>query len=391
MVVSGTRFATRVFFHSRRDAGRRALRLLGLLTTGLAAGSAVLPAGAEPGRLSGDFSITSGGGAAYQVSIAVPPGVQRLTPQLSLTYSSQGGNGQLGVGWSLGGFAFIQRCGQTIAQDGRTTGVNYSATDRFCLNGQRLVNTDAGAPEYYSDGATYHTEVESWMNVTGHNEGGVTCGEGPCYFTATASNGARLEFGLATDARNPAKGAPGSTIFTSGSKAGSVRVWALSRYTDRNGNSLVFHYTDAPVDASGAPVEGAGGKGAYYPSRIDYTANDGEGSAAQRSVDAPVRVHSMTVAGAHNYYITGSGLLVHNCPFRPKANPDELSGEAEIGEMAAETGDVASIAGEAGTDAAAIGEATDVVEGAAAVAGGAEVVSDIAEGLVALCLALCWL
>src|SRR5258705_13692779 len=43
----------------------------------------------------------STGAAALRIPIAVPPGPGGLAPELALTYSSRGGDGPFGVGWSL--------------------------------------------------------------------------------------------------------------------------------------------------------------------------------------------------------------------------------------------------------------------------------------------------
>lgn len=249
----------------------------------------LMPAAADDtvlGRISGKFSISASGNSTYQVPIAVPPGIRQVQPELSLTYSSQGANGQAGVGWTLGGLPFIERCGQTVAQDGRTEGVGYDDGDRFCLNGQRLVNisSDGVDSPYYDDGATYHTELESWTSVVGHNENGSPCGSGPCSFSAKTSSGATLEFGASAGSRVLAKGAPGSTVFSSGEKAGSVRIWALTRLIDKNGNTLEAQYTQTPLTVTGDPVAQAQDTGAYYVSRIDYTSNDAASVEAQRSV-----------------------------------------------------------------------------------------------------------
>jgi hypothetical protein len=42
-------------------------------------------------------------------------------------------NGQLGLGFSLGGLSVIHRCAKTIATDGVKGGVNYNNNDRYCL------------------------------------------------------------------------------------------------------------------------------------------------------------------------------------------------------------------------------------------------------------------
>src|SRR5687767_379737 len=45
----------------------------------------------------------SGGGASYTVPISIPNGTKGVAPQVSVTYSSQGGegNGFAGYGWTL--------------------------------------------------------------------------------------------------------------------------------------------------------------------------------------------------------------------------------------------------------------------------------------------------
>lgn len=49
------------------------------------------------------------GTASYGVDIAVPPAAGGFAPKLSLDYDSGGGISDLGIGWSLGGFAEIRR------------------------------------------------------------------------------------------------------------------------------------------------------------------------------------------------------------------------------------------------------------------------------------------
>nr|VFK48539.1 MAG: virulence plasmid B protein [Candidatus Kentron sp. TC] len=81
------------------------------------------------------------GAAIYTIPIEVPPGVAGMAPDLAIAYDSNGGNGLLGMGFSLSGLSVITRCGETIAQDEARGGVHYDSRDRFCPDGKRLNET----------------------------------------------------------------------------------------------------------------------------------------------------------------------------------------------------------------------------------------------------------
>ena len=68
------------------------------------------------------------GTSSYSVPISVPPGVAGFVPSIALRYSSGGGNGELGIGWSMG-LPMVQR--------GTDEGLPAydDATDRFVLRG----------------------------------------------------------------------------------------------------------------------------------------------------------------------------------------------------------------------------------------------------------------
>jgi len=106
----------------------------------------------------------SGGAATYSLPLVVPPGRNGMTPSLSVNYSSKGGNGILGVGWSLSVGSSIYRCPQTLAQDTKNHAVDFSNNDRLCLDGQRLMKVSAGT--YWATNAEYRTEQDSFAKIT---------------------------------------------------------------------------------------------------------------------------------------------------------------------------------------------------------------------------------
>jgi hypothetical protein len=59
------------------------------------------------GSTEGVFNVSDLGGANYTIPIKVPEGIGGVQPSLSINYSSQGGNGIMGMGWSLSSGASI--------------------------------------------------------------------------------------------------------------------------------------------------------------------------------------------------------------------------------------------------------------------------------------------
>jgi hypothetical protein len=58
------------------------------------------------GSTAGGFSVNQGT-ANYAIPITVPPGIAGMKPELSINYNSNASNGQLGLGFSLGGLSVI--------------------------------------------------------------------------------------------------------------------------------------------------------------------------------------------------------------------------------------------------------------------------------------------
>ena len=170
------------------------------------------------GTIAGTFDVDSSGAASYSIPIAVPPGTAGMTPGLSLNYSSRGGNGPLGRGWSLGGMSMITRCAKTLAQDGEKGGVNLDTNDRFCLDGQRLLAINGDI--YGANGTEYRTELETFTRIISYGTGNT-----PDSFKVWSRSGQLIEYGNTADAQFDPQG-------------GAVLHWAANRIEDRAGNYL---------------------------------------------------------------------------------------------------------------------------------------------------------
>jgi hypothetical protein len=208
--------------------------------------SKIEQAQAIKGQMSGYTSVNcqvnESGAAVCSMPITAPAGTGGLAPTLSINYSSQGSNGPLGLGFSLGGLASITRCPATMAQDGFIDSVDFDKNDRFCLNGERLMVING---EYGADGSVYFTEQNSFQKVVSYG----SAGNGPASFKVWNKAGLIMEFGVTADARIEAQGRE------------DVLVWALNKIQDTKDNYLSVFYSEDNA------------KGEYLPKRIDYTGN----------------------------------------------------------------------------------------------------------------------
>jgi hypothetical protein len=118
------------------------------------------------GRTAGSFVVSPTGAANYSIPLWVPPGIGGLQQKLGLSYSSQQGNGLLGMGWEVAGLSAIERCNLTVAQDGVAGSPQLVTTDRLCLDGQRLRLTSTETLSNYGQaGTTYQTEIANFSTI----------------------------------------------------------------------------------------------------------------------------------------------------------------------------------------------------------------------------------
>jgi hypothetical protein len=203
---------------------------------------------AAVGRTEGAASVSDNGAATYTIPIFAPPGTAGLTPELAFVYSSNNGNGALGVGWGISGLSRIERCPSTFASNnGNPRDVKGDTLDRFCLDGNQL-KYFAGSP-YGQAGAEYRTELDTIARIKSYG----SAGTGPAYFIVEQKNGLIYEYGNTSDSRIEWLG------------SANARTWAVNKIRDRSGNAVLFNYTEDGVN------------GGYRVSSIQYTANGTQG------------------------------------------------------------------------------------------------------------------
>lgn len=200
------------------------------------------------------ISVTDSGTPTYSYPIVTPPGIAGMAPNVGLLYSG-GLNGPVGYGWTLQGISMITRCPNTKAIDGSIRGVGYTKDDKLCLDGQRLIQTDAnGAP---INGANtnpgsanpfqindslggsgmvreYRTEKDIYARVRAYGAAGNDPNNGPAYFKVWTKSGQIYEYGVNSN------GSANAQIAAQGKPV--IVAWPVSRISDTVGNYIDFQY-----------------------------------------------------------------------------------------------------------------------------------------------------
>ena len=179
---------------------------------------------ARRGARAGSELETTGGAFVRSVAIEVPA-FHGIEPRLALSYSSQAGNGFVGVGWRLSGWSVIER-----TRTGRGT-PRFSSADVFVLDGQELVSCAvASNSPGCAAGGTHATKQEGYARIRFEESAG--------RWTIWAKSGVRSEL---------------EPVLETG--RGTLR-WGQSRVIDTSGNVVSYAWECR--------------EGECYPAKVSY-------------------------------------------------------------------------------------------------------------------------
>jgi RHS repeat-associated protein len=195
--------------------------------------------GAIVGAIPGFASVSPTGAANYQIPIDVPVGINGLQPQISIAYNSQGGFGELGMGWGISGTSSISRVPKTKYYDGVNDVIHFDNNDALALDGQRLILLSG---TNLTKDAVYATEVENYARVN------VLEGFDGIYFQLITKEGKTMEYGLSSS----------SQLRNANVNSNDKRTlaWKLNSVTDNHGNSMTYGYTTNDMHLSYIYYEG---------------------------------------------------------------------------------------------------------------------------------------
>ena len=299
-VASPRASRARVVLHRREWVLLPALALL----TGLAAATSALgqtatppapvlatPPASDPasdvvGSTHGEVSVDQQGNMQYRVPLQAPHGRGGFTPSLSLTYNSGAGDGVLGTGWQIEGTSQISVCRGSVEHgDGPNSSGPLSfhpATDKYCLDGQRLVLVSG---THGAQGAVYRTEIDSQSRIVIQDVQSACAGSEtwsvPRTFVIYAKDGTVHRYG----------GAAAQLLYAPG---GSIKpyvlAWAQYQIADSNNNTLNFNYsfptTGFPTLTSCGQVDNTPALPSLNLDSITYVGGEIDFSYSDRSPDS---------------------------------------------------------------------------------------------------------
>jgi hypothetical protein len=258
------------------------------------------------------LAVGPDGQPGYQHPIAVPPGIAGMVPALGLSYGGDG-SGPVGHGWSLTGVSSIARCGANLGTDGRVRGVDNTAADKLCLDGQRLIQTDAtGVPAAFpqtndSGGGSgllreFRTERDSFARIRAYGAGG----NAPTYFKVWTKDGRVYEYG------NNSNSTADAAVTAQGT--GVITIWLVSRVSDLRGNYIDYQYQQRDGLAwgsgtvAGTPI--AGHDWSLREIRYTGTPTQAPGNKVVFSYeDLPALAPTGKLQARREAYVAGSKLL----------------------------------------------------------------------------------
>lgn len=195
------------------------------------------------GKIGDNLEVGPNGTLNYEIPIVAPSGTGGMTPQLSLVYNSTQNDGLLGSGFELSGLSNINRAPSNLHVDGVSGYVNFSSSDKFMLDGQRLIFYR----QINSTSWEYKTENNNFAQIIAS---GGTLGS-PASFTVKTKDGLTYEYSSNTAPLTRSATAGNTSIF-----------WLLTKVSDTKTNYYTISY--------GKDDE----NGEYWPTRISYTGNE---------------------------------------------------------------------------------------------------------------------
>lgn len=195
----------------------------------------------------GNIEVTGSGQLQFTLPVTLPPGIKNVSPNMSLIYLSNSGNGISGFGWTISGITTISRSGKNIEKDGELTNVKLDYSDYYSFNGERLILKSG---EYGKNGAEYVTEKYSNIKIKSIGAINGQIWQGPEYWEVTFEDGSQAWYGGTATGNSPAK---------------TAIEYNIVKWRDAQGNYILYNYVQTKNVASISNIKWGGNENSNTP------------------------------------------------------------------------------------------------------------------------------
>jgi RHS repeat-associated protein len=214
--------------------------------------------GGVVGTIVGNFNVTPNGAAVYSIPINIPVGTAGMSPEISLVYNSQLGDGIMGERWTLSGISSITLAPKTLYFDQLSQAIELPQSQGpFLLDGTRLLAVNTG-----DDFVEYRTEINDYRKIIAYKKSG--SGD-ISKFKVHTKSGLVYEYGYTENARHILKDA--------GNDNEAVIGWCVNKIEDKFNNYIEFEYEQDKAN------------GELRIKEIEYTGNSETGLEAYNRIE----------------------------------------------------------------------------------------------------------
>lgn len=195
-------------------------------------------------------TVDNKGAANISYPLKIPKGRNGMTPNLTLQYSSQGGDGWLGHGWSL-----------NIPSISVVTGWGVPRYDSIWETETYQLGEMLSPVAHRSEWNPREADKEFSQVIEGSFNRIIRKGDHPSnyWWEVTTTSGMKYYYG-SSDGENLD---PECVL---ASDEGNIAEWKLAKQVDVNGNEIVYEYQSVDYEKGGVNI-----KGVLYPRVITYT------------------------------------------------------------------------------------------------------------------------
>ncbi len=186
--------------------------------------------GGVVGSVPGQFVVSGTGAATYAVPIECPAGVNGMKPNISLTYSSQSGNGIAGWGWNVAGVSMISKVPKSFYFDNGTDVIDWADHKKVALDGVRMIT---------SNGTDYYLENNPTAKITRKYNSSTK----RHYFLVELKSGIKAYYESLH-----------FLLKTSGNGGEHFNGWLLTKQVNPNGSYVKYSYTEDVIAIAGLRI-----------------------------------------------------------------------------------------------------------------------------------------